>query len=157
MSKLIPLTQGQQTIVDDEDYTFLMQWKWYCHQGYARRTEGGGRKARQIHMHRIILKAPENMEVDHIDGDKLNNQKVNLRLVSHASNTQNARPRKDGRSPFKGVIWHSQSNKWRPRITVNHRRIHLGYFTDEIEAAKAYDHAARKYHGEFARLNFPNT
>lgn len=154
--KEILLTQGKVAIVDDEDYEWLNQWKWQLRKHgptgstkklYAGRTKHG------ILMHRIIVNALANLEVDHRDGNGLNNQKYNLRICTHEQNMWNRRP-VGGISQYIGVTWHIQRHKWQTRIRINGKQTHLGLFANELEAARAYDEAARRLHGQFARLNF---
>ena len=146
--KKIPLTQGKYTLVDEEDYNWLSQWKWYCsrdgYNEYARNGTFG------VGMHRIIMDAPSGKEVDHIDGDGLNNQKSNLRIVTHQQNRWNYKKPRNNTSGYKGVHWHIQHKKWQAKIKVNVKRIYLGYFDDIKLAALAYNQAAQKYFGEFA-------
>jgi hypothetical protein len=91
--------------------------------------------------------------VDHIDGNPRNNCLNNLRATDHQGNNYNSGMRKNNSSGYKGVTWHRSHNKWCAKIGVGNRRIYLGYFTCKYEAAKAYNDAAIKYHGEFAKLN----
>jgi len=106
-----------------------------------------------IRMHRLILKAQKGQQVDHINGNGLDNRKDNLRFCTSSQNYQNSRKRKNCSSKYKGVWWHKQSKKWQTGIVLNYKNYHLGYFTNEIEAAKAYDLTAAEFFGEFARLN----
>ncbi len=106
-------------------------------------------------MHRLIANAPAHLLVDHIDHDGLNNRKANLRLCSIAQNNQNSRPNRNAASKYKGVSWAQSCRKWFARIRPNRKTIYLGLFTDEIEAALAYDRKAKELFGEFAYLNFP--
>ena len=144
------------TIVDDDDFWELSKHKWYCSgQGYAVRTIGQKPHQYNIRMSRIIINAPDGMQVDHIDGDPLNNQKNNLRLCTNADNSRNSRKqRRVTSSRFKGVCWHKIGKKWMASIEANGNAIYLGLFNNEEEAAHAYDQSATKLFGEFARLNF---
>lgn len=105
------------------------------------------------YLHRVIMNAPPGVQVDHINGDTLDNRRCNLRLCTHKENGHN-RKLQGGTSKFKGVTWHKRDRKWQAGIRHNGKQIHLGYFNDDVEAARAYDRAARKYFGEFARVNF---
>lgn len=155
MSKRIPLTRGLFALVDDEDYEWLMQWQWYSSERYVRRVEWINGKRRQISMHRQIMSAPPGVLVDHKNGDPLDNRKSNLRFASRFGNSENSRRRKKFSSRFKGVSWDGVRGLWRARISPSLKVWHLGRFACEIDAAKAYDAAARKIFGEFATLNFP--
>jgi hypothetical protein len=98
---------------------------------------------------------PEGLQVDHEDGNGLNNQRSNLRIASPTQNQGNARRRKDNTSGYKGVSWYRRTNKWKAHIRVDKKLRHLGYFIDLTDAARAYDAAALEHFGEFAHLNFP--
>jgi len=160
----IPLTRGMYAKVDPEDYPRLSRYKWYAtsdkNRGgkvYAERTVWeGGKKQRNILMHREILFGAEvktRLLADHINGDGRDNRKANLRAATHRQNVWNTKAR--GKSKYKGVWQVKGSGKWCARIKVNGRQRNLGRFDDEVEAAKAYDRAAKEECGEFARLNFP--
>lgn len=153
--KTIGLNNGKFAMVDDEDYIFLSQWKWQAkkHRNtyYAVRTIHVKRKSvGVIWMHRVINKTPTGLVTDHIDRNGLNNQKSNLRTSSISENNRNSMY-KNGTSKYKGVGF--KGNKWRARISVNKKQIHLGVFKSQEDAAIAYNNAAIKYHGEFAYLN----
>jgi hypothetical protein len=153
--KEIPLTMGKVAIVDDEDYEWLMQWKWYCTtRGYATRGWDGG--AVHILMHREIAKTPDGMETDHINHNRLDNRKSNLRNCTPTQNKMNKGFDSRNTSGYKGVSWNKSAKKWFAYIRFNKQRVNIGVFEDIVEAAHAYDAAARKYHGEFAYLNFPD-
>jgi|ERR1035437_4627903 hypothetical protein len=152
--KQIPLTKGKFALVDDEDYDFLMQWKW-CYAGkYARRHSPRPTK-KWIIMHKLINGTDDSLQTDHIDGNPMNNQRHNLRDATPLQNARNRPSYKNSFSKFKGVA--KNKNKLKAYIRVEGKLIHLGCFSidREIEAAKAYDAAALKYFGDFARLNFP--
>jgi hypothetical protein len=153
--KQIPLTRGKYAIIDDEDFTFLNQWKWYCSSsGYANRSIrlGAGGKKKIIHMHRLISNCPSGQQVDHRDLNRLNNQKSNLRICNQSQNEMNKNIRRDNTTGYRGISLNG--NKYiRARINVGGRQIHLGYFPDLISAAQARDTATKKYFGEFTRVN----
>jgi hypothetical protein len=156
MTKIIQLTRGKVALVDDEDFERINQFTWHCsNRGYAMRSLPrlfGRRKA--ILMHREILATSGNVEIDHANMDKLDNRKANLRICTHGQNMHNYKKPITNASGFKGVSWHEQNKKWRATLQVGGHQLHLGTFDDPTEAARAYDIAARKYHGEFAKLNF---
>lgn len=148
------LAPGKIVVIDKEDASIVSKYKWHCNNsGYAVayiKTPGG---KKPILMHRILVDAPVNMEVDHISGNTLDNRKSNLRICTHFQNMLNKKNYKNSSSKFKGVGWVKKPQKWRARIRIDHKIYHLGYFDSEVEAAKAYNEAAEKLHGEFARLN----
>jgi hypothetical protein len=150
--KFIQLTQNKYAIVEDEDYEYLNQWKWYYHNGYAIRNVYRNRKLiKCIRMHRLIMNTPDDMEVDHINGNRSDNRKANLRNCTHAQNTRNAKPQARSKSGFKGVSWNKKNKKW---IVVARRNVYLGSFRDSRDAALVYDAWARKHYDEYAKLNF---
>jgi hypothetical protein len=160
--KKIPLTQGFAALVDDADFLHLATFNWCVTKGakkqpYARRQAPRKNGRQQIElMHRRILAAPEGFEVDHRDGNGLNNQRYNLRLVPKFRNRQAFRRKSLGKSSrFRGVFWNTQVQKWHARIEAFAKRYHLGTFETEEDAARAYDAAAKIHFGEFAQLNFP--
>jgi len=154
--KLIPLTQGQFVIVDDFNYDLLSLYKWYAVKSgknyYARRTINLKNKTFYIYMHQILIKAKVGEEIDHINRNSLDNRICNLRSCSHSKNNQNSRKRVNASSTYKGV--HKADKKWRVIITFMGKRVHLGRYENEIEAAKVYDVVARELFGEFACTNF---
>jgi hypothetical protein len=159
----IPLTQGKIAIVDPEDYKHLKKYKWYARKSrrtfyavcYITKPKYLGR--RNVYMHQLVIHVPAGMDCDHINHNGLDNRKANLRAATHTQNLWNRRKFKPyAHSKYKGVDWARHTKRWRGRISVNGKRIHLGHFDSEIEAAKAYDEGAKKYFGEFAALNFEN-
>lgn len=160
--KKIPLTRGLFALVDDEDFERLSRHKWRANSGgYAvRDSPSVNGKRHAIYMHREIMSPASGVVIDHINGDKRDNRRENLRVCSRSENLRNQRRRSDNTSGFKGVNRHTQKglrHPWIARVKVNHRGIHLGCFATPEEAARAYDAAALKHHGEFAHLNFPTT
>jgi len=158
MMRPIYLTQRRVTLVDDADYDWLSQWRWFAHRDhrtfYARRGIWRNGTTTIVKMHRLILDAPPGSETDHINGNGLDNRRCNLRLCSTAENQYNSRKRLGTSSRYKGVSRHRK--QWRAMIKVQGRSIHLGCFGDEEAAACAYDEAARQSFGRFACINFPN-
>lgn len=145
----IPLRRGGYAIVDDEDYEYLMQWKWRrTTLGYAVRTIS--KSTRVIWLHRVINKTPVGFETDHINEDKLDNRRSNLRTVTHGQNNMN-RLNKRNTSGHKGVCWHKASRKWLVQIHANGRKHYLELYADIDEAIKTYQVAAIKYHGQYAK------
>lgn len=156
--KYIELTQGKRTIVDDEDFEWLSQWKWHLsYYGYANRRQHlhssrKHQKFNMIKMHRLIIDAPNGLEVDHINGDKLDNRRANLRVVTHAQNMCNSRV--SSRTGYKGVSKCSNCNRYTAQVAKDHRHYYLGIYDTPEKAAIAYDKKAKELHGEYARLNF---
>ena len=147
--KQINLTRGKVTFVDDEDYVYLSQWKWCYHCGYARRREGKN----TVHMHRILLNCPDGFEGDHINRNKLDNQKCNLRIVTRQQNVFNRDAFRNSVSEYKGVTWHKGDQRWHAQIRHNNQLLFLGAFNEEKIAAAAYNFYAKKYFGGYAVLN----
>lgn len=153
--KKIKLTKNKYAIVDDEDFNFLSQWKWgYSTSGYARRLQyvpstGYGHKnntAIRIWMHRLINKTPDNLFTDHINQNKLDNRKSNLRTVTKSQNSINTGKNKKNKSGFKGVYFDTWSNKWRAELKIKGKKITLGRFFNIEEALKSRLLAEQKYH-----------
>ncbi|MGA2069954.1 MAG: AP2 domain-containing protein [Sedimentisphaerales bacterium] len=159
----IELGEGEWTIVEPRDYYRFGQFRWSIggrgRNIYACRTvRMGDGKTKMALLHREIMEAPSGLLVDHKNGDTLDNRRVNLRLATHAENTQNRRKTQSKTSSqFIGVYFEKRSGRWAAKIKNQGRCVWLGRFESEAEAAHAYDAAAKKYHGEFARLNFTET
>ncbi|MGA2678109.1 MAG: AP2/ERF family transcription factor [Sedimentisphaerales bacterium] len=162
--RLIPLTRYKFAIVDADDYERLKDYHWSvrysCRTWYAVRCArvSDRTKKRLVWMHNAIMGNPKGKLIDHFNHNGLDNRRANLRAATRGQNTVNCRKRKGCSSRFKGVCFHKNSRRYKPwdsYINVNGRRISLGCFATEVEAARAYDAVARKYHGEFARVNFP--
>ena len=153
MTKRIPLTRGQFAIVDDDDFELLSRNKWCCtliHKNlYVMRREMG----KIIYMHRVIMNPLPGMVVDHIDGNSLNNTRSNLRICLQRDNAKNVSTQSNNTSGYKGVHWRRDRKTWKVEICANGKRVYIGSFHDLQSAVLAYNDAALKYHGEFARLN----
>jgi hypothetical protein len=154
------LGEGFWTILEQEDFYRLRHFKWVVdgngHNLYAVRLKiSGPNKTRVVSMHREIMNANDRRFVDHRNCDSLDNRKSNLRFATQAENMRNRRKIKNTSSRFIGAYFEKQRKSWLVQIRRNGKKIFIGRFKNEIDAAKAYDEAAKKYHGEFARLNFP--
>lgn len=155
----IPLSRGYFALVDDEDYPLLCQWKWCYDKGYAaRRVTTAGRRPYLLYMHRFLMNAQQGQFVDHIDGNRANNIRSNLRICTKAQNGQNRHvPAPNKVSRYKGVSrTHNTYDRWQALIIAHGKRHYLGSYPSQEEAAHAYDKKARELHGEFAQLNFPD-
>ncbi len=153
----IPLTQGKFAIVDKEDFPWLNKWKWYYKDGYAaRNSKGNSRKIKRttIRMHREIIKAEKGQDVDHINLDRLDNRKSNLRICNNFGNARNRCKYANNTSGYKGVYFEKESNKWKAQIVFKNKKINLGRYTNPREAAIVYDIAAEQLFKEFANTNF---
>lgn len=152
--RIISLTQDKSALVDDEDFDLINQHKWFWTRnkwgGYA----GRRREGKTILMHRVIMNASKGVEVDHKNNNGLDNRRTNLRNASSQQNKWNMSLPSHNTSGFKGVVWHKAAKKWMAQIKKNKITQYLGCYEDKLEAAKAYDEAARQYHGEFANTNF---
>ena len=152
----LKLNHGKSTVVDAEDAPILRRYAWRAVRRhslwYAAGVKYGPKGRRDVYLHRLIAHARRGQTIDHLDGDGLNNRRRNLRKCSTKENIRNARI-KPHSSRFKGVYWSRHNREWRAQIGVNRRIITLGGFASETAAARAYNAAAVKHHGRFARLN----
>jgi hypothetical protein len=161
--KEIELTQCYKTIVDDEDFEYLSQWKWCARVKpdgrvlavRAERIKGTSDSKRNFQMHRVITKAPDGLVVDHINGNPLDNRKENLRLCTIQQNSMNRKTQLSSkfRSQYKGVGWCKIRKKYFARVYLNGKAYMAGRYDTEIEAALAYNKKALDLHGEYAKLN----
>ena len=134
-------------LIDADDYERCKDIKWAMHNnGYVRANIW------RKYLHRWIA-GQDGMEIDHINGNKLDNRKANLRTCSSLQNNMNSRLRKDNKSGYKGVYWNKQRQKWHATVKAQGKRQHLGFYENKSEAATAYNHAAINFFGEFACLN----
>lgn len=153
----VPLTKGMHALIDAGDLELVRPYRWHAQvaRNTAYATTGNGQNNNpRIRMHRLIV-GPGTGEPDHINGDGLDNRRCNLRLLTHQQNLRRAKQVHPGStSRFRGVAWSRGKQRWVVHIKVDGRSRFVGYFYDEVEAALAYDRAARVYHGEFCVLNF---
>ena len=155
----IPLTKGYEAVIDAADLPLVESFNWCAaerpHTVYAMRKDRSGAKARTVYLHRQIMAEPEGVEVDHRDGNGLNNRRRgpmgNLRAASHVENAFNQRASSLNTSGLKGVGWFAKTSKWRAQIIKDGKRMHLGYFATAEEAHAAYCKASADLHGEFGR------
>lgn len=157
MTREIQLTHDKAALVDDKDFDRVNQFKWnadhhYMSLWYAR-TKVNGKK---ISMHRFILDLGnlDKIGIDHINGNGLDNRRANLRLATSAENQRNRGKQKNNTAGFKGVTWKKAAKKYCARIAINGKDKHIGYFESKEDAARAYDKAALREFGEFAKTNF---
>ena len=149
----IPLTQGQVAVVDAEDYHLICDRKWYAQWVPCTSSFRAVSGSPPVYMHRVILGSYTDAVVDHANHDTLDNRRSNLRGATRSENQCNLRCRVGDTSKYKGVFWSTGRNKWQARITFKNRCRHLGSFTCEEDAARAYDAAAIRVHGAFAFTN----
>lgn len=155
----ISLKNGRIAIIDDEDYEIVSQYRWYLLKG--KNTEYACHKKTEnaislptILMHRLVMNAPKGSQIDHINGDGLDNRKCNLRFCSHQENSRNSPKNWRGTSKYKGVGLCKRRKKWRARIKLNNKQVEIGCYNTEIEAATAYNMVALANFRQFARLNY---
>ncbi len=152
--KEIYLKTGETAFVDDTDFEVLKNYKWYLSNSGSAQTYV---QRKSYHIGHFILtdygSKHTNFEVDHINRNPLDNRRCNLRLCTKTQNAQNRKKRSGCKSFFKGLFFNKKTDLWQTRITINKKRISLGYFKNELDAALAYDSAALKYFGEFACTN----
>jgi hypothetical protein len=152
----IPLTQGYEAVIDAQDAHLVAGVMWGARVAprsvYATRSVIVDGKMTTVQMHRLLMQAQPGTQVDHIDGDGLNNRRSNLRIADRAQNQHNKRISSSNTSGFKGVHWDSHKSRWRARICAYGRRFYLGYFSSPEEAYDRYCEASKKIHGKFGRV-----
>ena len=148
---------GMVILMDDADYPLVEKYRWYIQSIHGLFYAQAKKDGKSIYMHRLITNAPIGLVPDHINFKGLDNRRENLRLVTLAENSRHNSARTKPRSGFRGVYPDGLSGRrgWSARICVNQKKIYIGHYFTEEEAARAYDHAARQLHGDYAILNFP--
>lgn len=157
---LLLLSRGKVATIDAEDFDRLGRVKWSAKVSgkntYAVRSVGGRRAPKRLWLHREVLSAPEGVEVDHINGDGLDNRKSNLRLATRAQNMRGRRAKPSGKaSQFRGVSWFKRDSVWVAQIMVGNKNYYLGRFRCEESAARAYDTKAKELGFSPQACNFP--
>ena len=155
-TRTIPLGHSLFAVVDERDHERVAAHKWYVNsKGYAvahvRHSDGSRGMMR---LHRFVIGAQAGDVIDHVNGDKLDCRTANLRKCSHSESACNRRRRSDNASGYTGVSWYAPLKVWKAKVVKDGHAYHLGYFSDALHAALAYDSAAAQLHGEFAALNF---
>ena len=156
----IQLTKGKYALVDEDDFDKVKDIPWHAHEvqysTYARWDKQSNHVREKVYLHRFLLDAQKDVQIDHANYDTLDNRRANLRLANKMLNMRNRRKVKRGgisSSEYKGTSLVKATGKWHSYIHVNKKRINLGYFENEIDAAEAYNAAALEHFGEFALLN----
>lgn len=147
--------RGHTVTVDEQDAHLLAERSWHITRNRNTDYVRSVKARKTVYLHRIIAGATTGEMVDHRDGNGLNNCRENLRIVTNSQNCQN-RHNPWGSSRFKGVYWRADKSRWIVTIAKDGKRVNLGSFTSEEEAARRYDTAAREIFGEFASTNFPH-
>ena len=151
--KQIPLSRGLFALVDDADYDWLSQWKWYALRQprtfYAVRDVKVDKKKTSIWMHRLVNGTPDHLKTDHMNGNGLDNRRSNLRSVTHQENMINNVRWVSNRSGVRGVSWHKHTEKWLAQITVNSKNLYIGSYKTLEEAAAAYEAKRREVRAGF--------
>jgi hypothetical protein len=153
--KEIKLSQGKVALVDDEDFELLNKLKWcYGSRGYAVKTthyrdSTNKRHTSMLWMHRVVATTPAGMFTDHINGDKLDNRRENLRIVTQEQNAWNTKTPRHNTTGIKGIYW--RANRWEAAISKDSKKVHLGRFASRYDAEKAYENAALKLRGKYVR------
>lgn len=151
----VPLTRSYVALVDEADWPLISQIKWHVLISPRCNTPYAVAHKRSLSMHLLLMGAVKGQRVDHRDGNGLNNRRQNLRFATNSQNIANMRTR-GGSSQYKGVYYDKRAGRWKAQIGFNGKRIPIGRYAFEEDAARAYDAKAAELFGEFARLNFPS-
>jgi hypothetical protein len=144
MTKKIKVGRNHYAIVDEDIYEYLNKFKWHYKEGYATAT---------VRMHRLIIPVNNGEIIDHINHDRLDNRKTNLRACKRINNGWNRSINKNNKSGYKGVYWDKKAKKWKAQIAFCKKKLNLGRYFDKISAATAYNISAKKLFGKFANIN----
>jgi hypothetical protein len=147
----VQLSRGREAVIDAASVAMVHGFNWFFDGFYAARTVQKDEKRRSLRMHCVLLLTDDGMEVDHANGDRLDNRLANLRPCSSSQNKCNSVMRSDNTSGYKGVTWSKKSKKWRARIYLSGREKNLGWFSTAHDAYEAYNNAAMSAYGEFAK------
>ena len=152
----VPLTKGYEAIIDAADVPLISAWNWTTVVGrsniYAFRSYWADKNKRTLYLHRAIMGEPEGFQVDHINGNGLDNRRANLRLATGSQNQHNRGANLHNTSGFKGVTWHKEAQKWQAQVALGGKNKYLGRYNTAEAAHAAYAEASAKYHGKFGRL-----
>lgn len=153
------LRKDKFSVIDMVDYNKVKKYNWYAKHQYGDKYYARTKlplTGKFIYMHRLIMDIGPNQICDHIDNDGLNNVRENIRICSYADNNRNKSINKNNKSGYKGIYWSPRHEKYRASIGLNKKNKHLGYFKCPLDAANAYDRAAKKYFKQFAKTNTRN-
>jgi len=153
----VTLTKGYVAVIDAADVPLVEGFNWCAKLDrktvYAKRADYTGQQARMVLLHRVIMAEPNDLCVDHRDGDGLNNRRGNLRVASKSQNAQNQAAHRDNKSGFKGVSWHKRDAKWQAQIMLNGKNVWTKSFSSAEDAATARAQKVAELHGEFGRAS----
>ena len=151
----VPLTKGYEAVIDAADAQFVGGWNWFAkvksRTVYVRRNDFSSGRQITVLLHRVLMDAQDGQDIDHRDGNGLNNQRINLRIATKSQNMHNQRLRSDNVSGFKGVYWNKAERKWAAAIKLHGKQRHLGCFQTPELASAAREAASTELHGEFGR------
>jgi hypothetical protein len=154
--RTIPLTSGKEAIVDANQFEFVSRWFWHARFSHGTWYATTVEKGKRLHLHNLICPPNKGFIIDHRNGDGLDNRQRNLREATPSQNQQNRLAVvRQKTSQYRGVCWNRACKKWQADLMFQQVNHNLGWYVVEEDAARAYDEAARKYFGDFARLNFP--
>lgn len=145
------IIKGLDVLIDKQDAYLLEERSWWTNGKYL----SGWSKEGTVYLHRLIMNPPRGKEVDHINGNRYDNRRSNLRLCTRSQNNANWKGKhRPGSSKYRGVCWRKDTKKWKAEVQLNGKTTNIGCFDSEVEAAKAYDSVAQRLFGEFAYQNF---